>query len=119
MVLIAVSSPSITPKLATQTNLFRRCPVCDQDDAGPYLQKSGLHLVRCRRCSMIYANPAPVEFASGQYYDQIAAEYYLAPAKLESDYAPVRFERELRLFRKYCRGGAGLDGGCFFRAFLF
>ena len=68
---------------------------------------------------MIYANPAPEEFASGEYYDRTGAEYYLSPAKLESDYAPVRFERELRLFRKHCRGGAVLDVGCSSGAFLF
>ncbi len=68
---------------------------------------------------MIYANPVPAEFASGQYYNQTAAEYYLSPAKLESDYAPVRFERELRLFRKCCRAGAVVDVGCSSGAFLF
>jgi len=67
---------------------------------------------------MIYANPVPTEFSSGQYYDQIAAPYYLSPAKLKSDYAPVRFERELRLFRRYCPGGAVLDVGCSSGAFL-
>ncbi len=68
---------------------------------------------------MIYADPVPSEFVSGQYYHQTAAEYYLSPAKLESDYAPVRFERELRLFRKYCPGGAVMDVGCSSGAFLF
>ena len=68
---------------------------------------------------MLYANPVPAEFASGQYYDQIASEYYLSPAKLESDYSPVRFERELRIFRKYCSAGAVLDVGCSSGAFLY
>jgi 2-polyprenyl-3-methyl-5-hydroxy-6-metoxy-1,4-benzoquinol methylase len=68
---------------------------------------------------MIYANPAPHEFASGQYYDGAGADYYLSPAKLESDYAAVRFERELRLFRKHCPSGAVLDVGCSSGAFLF
>ncbi len=68
---------------------------------------------------MIYANPAPADFASGEYYDRTGAEYYLSPAKLESDYAAVRFERELRLFRRYCREGAVLDVGCSSGAFLF
>ena len=67
---------------------------------------------------MIYANPVPAEFASGEYYDRAGAEYYLSPAKLESDYAGVRFERELRLFRKHCPGGAVLDVGCSSGAFL-
>jgi 2-polyprenyl-3-methyl-5-hydroxy-6-metoxy-1,4-benzoquinol methylase len=68
---------------------------------------------------MIYANPIPAEFASGEYYDRAGTDYYLSPAKLESDYAPVRFERELRLFRKHCRSGTVLDVGCSSGAFLF
>jgi 2-polyprenyl-3-methyl-5-hydroxy-6-metoxy-1,4-benzoquinol methylase len=97
----------------------RDCPVCGGNDAVAALQKGELRLVRCRRCSMIYANPVPAEYASGEYYDQAGAAYYLSPAKLESDYAPVRFERELRIFRKYCQGGAVLDVGCSTGAFLF
>jgi len=97
----------------------RRCPVCGGDDAEPYLEKAGLRLVRCRPCTMVYANPVPAEFASGDYYDQAGAEYYLSAAKLESDYAEVRFERELRLFRRHCRQGGVLDVGCSSGAFLY
>jgi len=68
---------------------------------------------------MIYANPVRVALVSGQHYDELGVDYYLSPAKLESDYAPVRFERELRLFREHCRGGAVLDVGCSSGAFLF
>ncbi len=117
--MIAVPPPSITLRLANQTNLFRNCPVCGDDETEPHIQKGELRLVRCRRCAMIYANPAPADFASGEYYDRTGAEYYLSPAKLESDYAAVRFERELRLFRRYCREGAVLDVGCSSGAFLF
>ena len=76
-------------------------------------------MVSCRTCSMIYANPVPSEYASGQYYDTTGADYYLTPAKLESDYADVRFQRELRLFRKHCAGGAVLDVGCSSGGFLY
>jgi 2-polyprenyl-3-methyl-5-hydroxy-6-metoxy-1,4-benzoquinol methylase len=68
---------------------------------------------------MVFASPVPAEFASGQYYDQTAAGYYLSPAKLESDYAKVRFERELGIFRRYCTGGKVLDVGCSSGAFLY
>jgi 2-polyprenyl-3-methyl-5-hydroxy-6-metoxy-1,4-benzoquinol methylase len=97
----------------------RDCPVCGRHDAEGYLQKGELRLVRCRQCAMIYANPAPAEYASGQYYDQAGTDYYLSPAKLESDYAAVRFERELRIFRKHGQRGAVLDVGCSSGAFLF
>ena len=97
----------------------RDCPVCGGQQAQAYLQKGELRLVCCRACSMIYANPAPAEFALGQYYDRAGTDYYLSPTKLESDYAAVRFERELRVFRKDCPGGAVLDVGCSSGAFLF
>ena len=103
----------------TSAPVARDCPVCGRDDAEAYLQKGELRLVRCRLCAMIYANPAPADFASGQYYDRAGADYYLSPAKLESDYAAVRFERELRIFRQHCQAGAVLDVGCSSGAFLF
>jgi 2-polyprenyl-3-methyl-5-hydroxy-6-metoxy-1,4-benzoquinol methylase len=93
--------------------------VCGRDQAEGFLQKGELRLVRCRACTMIYANPVSNEFASGAYYDRAGADYYLSPAKLESDYAAVRFERELRLFRRRCQGGRVLDVGCSSGAFLY
>lgn len=101
------------------TPVSRPCPVCGHAEAAEHLRKGELRLVHCDFCGMIYANPVPSEYASGQYYDQVAADYYLSPAKLESDYADVRFERELRLFRKHCPRGAVLDVGCSSGAFLY
>ena len=98
--------------------LTRPCPVCAATDAHLYWQKADLRLVRCSRCAMVFANPVPAAYASGAYYDD-SAGYYLSPAKLESDYSPVRFRRELRLFRQHCRGGEVLDVGCSSGAFLF
>jgi 2-polyprenyl-3-methyl-5-hydroxy-6-metoxy-1,4-benzoquinol methylase len=66
---------------------------------------------------MIYANPVPMEMATGNFYDQAGSEY-LTPEKLESDYADVRFERELRLFRAHCSRGLVLDVGCSSGGFL-
>src|SRR5260370_28859210 len=96
----------------TSSEVFRRCPVCDSDKADAYMQKGSLCLVRCNLWGMIYVNPVPAAYASGAYYDQTASTYYLTPAKLESDYATVRFARELNLFRKHCARGAVLDVGC-------
>lgn len=103
----------------TSASVFRNCPVCAHDEARAHLEKGALRLVRCGHCGMVYANPVPAEFASGQYYDQAGAAYYLSAAKLESDYAPVRFERELRLFGQHCPTGAVLDVGCSSGAFLY
>jgi SAM-dependent methyltransferase len=96
----------------------RTCPLCDGVESKPYLSKLEFHLVRCARCSMIYANPVPAEMATGTFYDAAGSEY-LSPEKLESDYADVRFERELRLFRAHCPRGSVLDVGCSSGAFLY
>jgi 2-polyprenyl-3-methyl-5-hydroxy-6-metoxy-1,4-benzoquinol methylase len=100
-------------------DINRTCPVCGRDEGVPYLAKGDLRLVRCGGCSMVYANPAPAAFASGEYYDQAGAGYYLSADKLGSDYADVRFERELRLFRRHCVGGSVLDVGCSSGGFLY
>jgi 2-polyprenyl-3-methyl-5-hydroxy-6-metoxy-1,4-benzoquinol methylase len=68
---------------------------------------------------MIFANSIPAEMASGSFYNETHAPFYLSPDKLESDYASVRFERELKLFRRFCKSGNVLDVGCSTGAFLF
>src|SRR4051812_28354325 len=97
-------------------NERRPCPVCDQRETERFLQKGNLRMVRCCRCAMVYAESVPEELASGRFYER--RPFYLSPAKLESDYAPIRFERELRVFRAWCRAGAVLDVGCSTGGFL-
>ncbi len=66
---------------------------------------------------MVFADPLPPESAP-EHYDQLGRPYYLSPDKLEGDFASVRFERELRLFRRHCASGGILDVGCSTGAFL-
>lgn len=68
---------------------------------------------------MIYANPIEEGWATGLFYDRLATPFYLSPDKVESDYSPVRFARELKLFRRFCASGPVLDVGCSTGAFLF
>ena len=103
----------------SQSLIYRDCPVCDSNATQPHWQKGDLRLVHCGNCGMVYANPVPSEMATGEFYDTAGNDYYLSPAKLESDYADVRFERELRLFRQHCPRGSVLDVGCSSGAFLF
>jgi 2-polyprenyl-3-methyl-5-hydroxy-6-metoxy-1,4-benzoquinol methylase len=97
----------------------RQCPVCGAAENTKLFTKGTLTVVRCDTCSMAFANPIAEEFISGDFYDQLANPFYLSPDKLQSDYAPVRFERELKLFRRFCRSGSVLDVGCSTGAFLF
>ncbi len=100
--------------------LSRDCPLCSASGtrAGVLLEKPGVRLVRCPACAMVFSNPVSAAMVSGQFYDEAGASYYLSPAKLESDYASVRFDRELRIFRRHCAGGSVLDVGCSSGAFL-
>jgi 2-polyprenyl-3-methyl-5-hydroxy-6-metoxy-1,4-benzoquinol methylase len=97
----------------------RPCPICGSNQHTPLFTKGTLTVVRCSTCSMAFANPIEEEFITGVFYDQLANPFYLSPDKLQSDYAPVRFERELKLFRKFCPSGSVLDVGCSTGAFLF
>ena len=96
----------------------RNCPLCAAQGGQLRWTKGELRIVRCAECGMNFANPVPVEFASGTFYDRFAAPFYLSPDKLESDFASVRFERELRWFRRFCPAGDVLDVGCSTGAFL-
>lgn len=100
------------------SSIHRSCPLCETKESFPFLQKKDLALVRCKKCGMIYADPVRAEMA-GEFYNELAEPFYLSPEKLEGDYAGVRFERELRLFQKFCLQGTVLDVGCSTGAFLF
>jgi 2-polyprenyl-3-methyl-5-hydroxy-6-metoxy-1,4-benzoquinol methylase len=97
---------------------WRACPLCDHAQASLLTTKGDLRLVRCPQCRMIFSNPIPLEMASGSYYDHLSATFYLSPDKLAGDYAPVRFKREIALFRSWCSQGAVLDVGCSTGGFL-
>lgn len=99
--------------------LERRCPVCDSPAHDGLLQKQTLALVRCKGCSMVFASPVDEGWGTGAFYAQLGEPFYLSPDKLQSDYSPVRFARELKLFRRFCREGSVLDIGCSTGAFLY
>ncbi len=67
---------------------------------------------------MIFESPLPAEFDSGEFYEGTGAAYYLSPDKLAGDHSPVRYERELKLFRRQVTGGKVLDVGCGTGGFL-
>jgi len=101
----------------SERRLHRCCPICEGDEPRPFWSKPSLQIVRCGNCALLYLENIAPQFASGQHYD--SSDYHLWPDKLASDYSPVRFERELRIFREFCPGGEVLDVGCSTGAFLF
>ena len=97
----------------------RLCPVCAANTNSPFLAKESVNLVRCSDCSMIFASPVAESYINGSFYEDAGRPFYLSPEKLAGDYSPVRFTRELRLFREACRSGRVLDVGCSNGAFLY
>lgn len=67
---------------------------------------------------MVFQSPLCPGFASGEFYEETGAAFYLSPDKLGSDHSPVRYERELRLFARHVPGGRVLDVGCGTGGFL-
>lgn len=102
----------------SKTYHSRACPVCNGNDYNAHLKKGDLCLVQCTACSMVYVNPVISNMATGAFYDQMGLDY-LSKEKLQSDYSDTRFERELRVFRKYCSKGTVLDVGCSSGGFLY
>lgn len=96
----------------------RACPLCGGLTHRPRWSKGELRVVDCSGCGFVFANPIRTGLATGEFYDAMGASFYLAPDKLASDYAPVRYERELALFRTHCAAGAVLDVGCSTGGFL-
>jgi 2-polyprenyl-3-methyl-5-hydroxy-6-metoxy-1,4-benzoquinol methylase len=116
---ISISSAPDYDERMDRPSILRSCPVCQSTVHTPLFQKGELQLVQCSGCSTVFTNPIEESLATGEFYDQLASPFYLSPDKLESDYSPVRFDRELKLFRRFCKHGRVLDVGCSTGAFLF
>src|SRR6185436_13120564 len=105
-----------SPALKEEAPVRRLCPVCNSTNARPKWTKASLAVQQCANCSMLFVRDVPKEFATAEFYK--GSSYHLVPDKLESDYAAVRFERELRVFRRFCESGSVLDVGCSTGGFL-
>jgi 2-polyprenyl-3-methyl-5-hydroxy-6-metoxy-1,4-benzoquinol methylase len=101
-----------------EKRIWRTCPLCGTEGGEVRLTKGSLRIVCCTHCAMLFANPVEAQFAEGAFYDRLVRPFYLSPDKLESDFAPVRFDREIRCFRRFCRKGNVLDVGCSTGGFL-
>lgn len=108
----------MTPESPTES-VQRSCPTCGATQTGNVMIKGILKLVQCSNCSMIFANPVPLAYLDGSYYEDAGKPFYLSPEKLAGDFAEVRFARELKCFRKFCTTGRVLDVGCSTGAFLY
>lgn len=68
---------------------------------------------------MVYARQMEETLASGEFYNELGNAFYLSTDKLQGDYSPVRYRRELKLLRRFCPSGKVLDIGCSSGGFLY
>lgn len=97
---------------------IQACPVCE---APPGLQsiqfcKGSLVHRGCQSCGMVCINPRPERSWLDGHYQMLADEYFLDPAKLESDFRPGRFDVEFEALGP--TPGRLLDVGCADGAFV-
>jgi ubiquinone/menaquinone biosynthesis C-methylase UbiE len=67
---------------------------------------------------MLFASPLNSSLVDGSFYHREGTDYYTSADKLEGDFDPVRFRRELQILQRYCPSGRVLDVGCGTGAFL-
>jgi len=99
-----------------------RCNLCGADDTTPVTEIDGFHIVRCRRCGLVYVNPRYrreilQEIYTETYYDHdgiknglefFGYENYLA----DKDNIRATFAKRLRTIERYAPQGRLLDVGC-------
>jgi 2-polyprenyl-3-methyl-5-hydroxy-6-metoxy-1,4-benzoquinol methylase len=67
----------------------------------------------------VVASTLPPGFANATFYETEGSNFYVSEDKLQGDYAPVRYAREIRLLRKFVPKGRVLDVGCSTGGFLY
>lgn len=102
-----------------ETTSARACPICGTAQGNLFQTKGALRLFRCATCGMIFADDAGSEFADSSFYATTGSAFYASNEKLRGDYSPVRYEREIKLLRRFCRAGRVLDVGCSTGGFLY
>jgi len=98
------------------------CNLCGADDTTPVAEIDGFHIVRCRRCGLVYVNPRYrqeqlQEIYTEEYYDHdginsglefFGYDDYLA----DEENIRITFTKRLRTIENYVNKGRLLDVGC-------
>lgn len=103
---------------ATHSVIERSCPACRESRSIERWVKADTRFVQCESCGMVYVTEVPISFVNGEFYEDRTESFYLSEDKLQSDYDPIRFQREWKLFRRWVPSGRILDVGCSTGGFL-
>ena len=95
------------------------CPLCQGDDCRIFLTKFEMNLVKCRKCSLIYANPRIHEsellrrYESSFFFDEYLPAFNAAATGYDLTVIRSHFFLFLQLITKYyALGKKLLDVGC-------
>jgi len=99
-----------------------RCNLCGAGDTAPLMDIDGFHIVRCRRCGLVYVNPrfqqeALHEIYTEAYYEHDGIdnglEFYGYEGYLEDrENIKITFAKRLRTIERFASRGRLLDVGC-------
>lgn len=103
---------------AAKSVVERACPACRESQASHRWEKADTRFVQCECCGMVYVREVPLSFVNGAFYEERTESFYLSEDKLQSDYDPIRFQREWKLFHRWVPSGRILDVGCSTGGFL-
>lgn len=95
------------------------CPLCQADDHQKFLTKFEMNLVKCRKCSLIYANPRIQEpelfsrYTASFFFDEYLPAFKAAPTYYDPEVIRSHFFIFIQLITKYFKPGKRLlDVGC-------
>lgn len=102
---------------ATQYQVKRPCPVCEETRAELLFRKEGFDIVRCRGCRMRYVDLLPEEgFATDYYTEDFFKDGYHKYGYVDYVADAANHRRmaaaALRFMERYVKGGRLLDVGC-------
>jgi 2-polyprenyl-3-methyl-5-hydroxy-6-metoxy-1,4-benzoquinol methylase len=110
-----------TGRLRSDLARFVTCPVCDADEPDTLFEKRGYTFVRCRACTMVYANPQVDEELLERLYEKsLANEMWVdvLVSSAERQYNVPHYEWLLDRLEAVHGGRRLLDVGCSIGDFL-
>lgn len=97
---------------------YRNCPGCGANASKPLFYKENVTFVECYMCKTVFVNPVPPDDVFSELYNMDWADYFQDEAKIERDFEPNRYWRELDAIPPQWRRGELLDVGCATGSFL-
>lgn len=91
---------------------FVNCPLCDKDNAWPFLFQNGYNAVKCKSCGLIYVNPRPTRQQLKLLYETDLTLSVNITASLKVRYEKsLEARKKLRLIRRFKQSGILLEIG--------